>query len=58
MKTVLVLDGDSIAYRCSAAAERRVITVTHEPTGKSKEFKHRTEFKKSMSEKGKEITED
>ena len=58
MKKVLILDGDSIAYKCSAAAERRFINVLHKPTGKSKEFKHRTEFKKAMLEKGKEITED
>lgn len=58
MKTILILDGDSIAYKCSAAAERRFINVLHQPTGKTKEFKHRTEFKKSMLEKSKEITSD
>lgn len=58
MPRVLILDGDSIAYRCSAAGEERFITVTHQPTGKEKIFKHRTEFKQSMLEKGKEITED
>lgn len=57
-KNVLILDGDSIAYKSSASVERRFINVTHEPSGKSKEFKHRTEFKKSMQEKNKEITED
>lgn len=55
---VLILDGDSIAYRCAAAAEERFIRVTHTPTKKQKEYKHRTEFKKSMQGKGKEITED
>lgn len=57
-KRILILDGDSIAYRCSAAGEQRFIKVIHSPTGKEKVFKHRTEFKQSMQEKGKEITED
>jgi hypothetical protein len=57
-KKVLILDGDSIAYRCSAVGEKRSIRVTHTPSGKEKVFKHRTEFKESMSEKGKEITPD
>lgn len=57
-KKVLILDGDSIAYRCAAAGEQRSIEVTHKPTGIKKSFKHRTEFKKSMEERGKEITDD
>ena len=58
MKKVIILDGDSVAYKCAAAAEQRSIDVLHKPTGKSKVFKHRTEFKKSMLERGKEITAD
>ena len=58
MKKILILDGDSVAYRCASAAEERSIDVLHKPTGKSKVFKHRTEFKKSMLERGKEITDD
>ena len=58
MKKILILDGDSVAYKCAAAAEERSIHVLHKPTGKSKVFKHRTEFKKSMLERGKEITDD
>ena len=57
-KKVLILDGDSIAYRCAAAGEQRSIEVTHKPTGIKKSFKHRTEFKKSMEERCKEITDD
>jgi len=57
-KRILILDGDSIAYRCAAAGEERSIKVTHQPTGISKSFKHRTEFKQAMLEKGKEITSD
>lgn len=55
---ILILDGDSIAYRCASAGEQRSVLVTHHPTGKQKVFKHRTEFKQSMQERGKEITED
>ena len=58
MKKILILDGDSVAYRCASAAEERSIDVLHKPTGKSKVFKHRTEFKKFMLERGKEITDD
>lgn len=58
MKKVLILDGDTVAYRCSAANEERSILVQHTPTGKEKVFKHRTEFKESMQERGKEITDD
>lgn len=56
-KKILILDGDSIAYRCSAAGEERGIQVKHSPTGITKEFKTRTEFKNLMLEKGKEITD-
>lgn len=58
MDKVLILDGDSIAYRCAAAGEERYIKVTHGPTKITKNFKHRTEFKEKMQERGKEITED
>lgn len=57
MKKVLILDGDSIAYRCASAGEQRSIEVTHQPTGTKKSFKHRTEFKNSMQERGKIITD-
>ena len=58
MSKVLILDGDSIAYRCAAAGEERYIKVTHGPTKITKNFKHRTEFKEKMQERGKEITSD
>ncbi len=57
-KRILLLDGDSIAYKCAAAGEKRSIKVKHAPTGREKIFKHRTEFKQSMLEKGKEITDE
>lgn len=57
-KRILILDGDSIAYKCAAANEKRSILVTHKPSGKQQEFKHRTEFKAMMKQKNKEITLD
>lgn len=56
-KTVLILDGDSIAYKCAAATEKRYIQVKHTPSGVEKIFKNKTEFKSYMQEKGKEITD-
>lgn len=58
MKRVLILDGDSIAYKCAAATETRNIKVIHVPTGKEKVFKHRTEFRELMKSKDKEINDD
>lgn len=55
---ILILDGDSIAYRCAAAGEERSINVKHTPTGIVKSFKHRTEFKEQMLYKNKAITDD
>jgi len=57
-KRVLIIDGDSVAYRCAAACETRTISVLHKPTGLTKSFKHRTELKKSFLSKGKEVTDD
>lgn len=52
-ETVLLIDGDIIAYRMSAAVDTRSVLVTHLPTKKQKVFKHRTEFKKLLERKGK-----
>jgi hypothetical protein len=57
-KTVLIIDGDIVAFRSAAIAEERSILVTHQPTGIEKSFKNRTEFKKAMKERNKEITSD
>lgn len=57
-KRILILDGDSIAYKCAAATEQRMIEVMHKPTKRTKVFKHRTEFKAVMKAKNKEITSD
>lgn len=49
---VFLGDGDIIAYKTSAACEKRSIIVTNK-LGKTKKFKTRTEFKKWCGEKGK-----
>lgn len=40
---VLVIDGDILAYKVSAATEKRTVVVTN-PKGKTKGFKTKTEF--------------
>lgn len=51
-ETVLLLDGDVLAFRAAAAVEKRSVIVTHIPTGKEKVFKNRTEFRTRLKEKG------
>jgi hypothetical protein len=58
MKTELFIDGDLITFIIAAAAEKREVEVKHVPSGKTKLFKTRTEFKKHMQASEKEITED
>ena len=50
-KTILIIDGDLIAYRMAAGGEARKIEVTHIKSLKKKQFNNRTEFKKFLSEK-------
>jgi hypothetical protein len=56
-KTILLVDGDLLAYQSAAIAEERSIEVTHAPTGIKKSFKNRTEFKDAMKVRGKEISD-
>jgi hypothetical protein len=42
--TILVLDGDEIAFKVSAACEQRGILVTNKTNEAQSAFKHRTEF--------------
>lgn len=56
-KTVLLIDGDIIAYRMAAGGEARSVDVTHLPTGKQKNFNTRTEFKNMLKEKNIEYDE-
>lgn len=53
METVLLIDGDIIAYRTAAASEVRSIKVTHNSSGVEKSFKTRTEFKALLKAKDK-----
>ena len=55
-KKVLILDGDSISFKCASVGEQRSIEVTHQPTNTKKLFKHRTAFKNHMECRGKQIT--
>lgn len=50
-KIIGLIDGDVLAYRAACIVEKRSVMVTHLPTGESKEFKTRTEFKQSQKEK-------
>lgn len=52
------IDSDTMLYSASCVAQERTIEVTHKPTGISKTFKNRTEFKDLMKFKSKEITQD
>jgi len=47
-KAIAVLDGDLLAFKASAANETRSIEALHNPTGRTKVFKHRTEFKETI----------
>ena len=58
MDRLVVVDADTLLYSTAAASEQRSIEVLHKPSGICKSFANRTEFKKLMKEKGKEITDD
>lgn len=49
--TILLIDGDIIAYRIAAASEKRSVKVIHK-SGQSKEFSNRTEFRDLLKSKG------
>lgn len=48
---IVVLDGDEIAFNCSAVGEQRSILATHVPSNRTKEFKNRTEFRSFIGDK-------
>lgn len=54
----VAVDADTLLYSAAAACETRSIEVKHVPSSKTKTFSNRTEFKKSMKERGKEVTSD
>lgn len=49
--TVLLIDGDTVAFRAAAITEERKVKVIHQPSGKSKVFKTRTEFKEDLQKR-------
>lgn len=57
-KTILIIDGDLVAYVNSAAVEKRKVEVTHKPSGRVKEFGTRTDFKESLNKKNFEFKPD
>lgn len=58
IKKTLIVDGDLLAYRFAAAAEKRSVIVKHLASGKEKEFPTRTEFKNFLKQAGREYVED
>jgi len=54
-KTVVIYDGDLLAYRAAAATEERSVLIKHVASGKEKVFNTRTEHKKALLLKGKEF---
>jgi len=47
-KTILIIDGDVLAFRCAAANETRSIRVTNKLTGQVTGHAHRTAFKEHI----------
>ena len=48
MKTIAILDGDVIAFRCAAANESRTIKATHKSTFQTTSHAHRTALKEHI----------
>ena len=51
MKTVAIIDLDTPCYAAAAVCDNKSILVKHNPTGKEKIFKNRTEFKELIKSK-------
>lgn len=54
-KTIVIYDSDAIAYRAAAVIDKRSVEVKHLPSGRTKVFKTRTEFKDTLVLKQKEF---
>lgn len=54
-KTIAIYDSDAIAYRAAAVIDKRSVNVKHLPSGRTKVFKTRTEFKDTLVLKQKEF---
>lgn len=51
-KTILLLDGDILAYRAAAVIEKRTVLVTDLATNEENEYNTRTEFKNLLKKDG------
>lgn len=54
-KTIVIYDGDALAFRASAVLDHRSVLVKHLPSGRTKVFKTRTELKDLLVSKGLEF---
>ena len=54
-ETILIIDGDTVAYRIAAVVEKKSVIVTHKATGRAKEFDTVTDFKVFLKEQGREF---
>lgn len=52
--SLVVVDGDLISYKASAASEARTILVTNKENARTEEFANRTAFKEWLKESGKD----
>jgi len=50
-KIIAIYDGDALAFRASAVVDNRSVLVQHLPSGRTKEFENRTEFKDLLKSK-------
>lgn len=57
-KTIAIIDLDTPCYAAAAVCDNRSVLIKHEPTGRTKVFKNRTEFKDLLKAKGKSNFED
>jgi len=57
-KTIALVDCDTLLYSSAAACEARSIEVLHKASGRTKEFKNRTEFKAHLAGKNFEFVQD
>ena len=55
--SLVVVDGDLISYKASAASETRTILVTNKETERTKDFANRTELKAWLKESEKDIND-
>ncbi len=57
-KIITIYDSDAIAYRAAAVVDKRLVEVKHLPSGRTKDFNTRTEFKEVLKNKGMEFIKD